>query len=199
MAPPAPEITRLLLDWNQGGDSALEKLVPLVHQELRQQVRRYLRNERRDQPLQTTELVNEAYLKLVDYEKVSWQDRAHFFAISAQVMRRILVDMARIRNTQKRGPEVVHISSDEAPAVFKSCSPDWIALDTALNALSAIDPRKTQVVEMRFFGGLTTEETAEVLGISTSPVELDWKFAKTWLRRELGSREAPLVARHRTG
>jgi RNA polymerase sigma-70 factor (ECF subfamily) len=192
MSSPSPEITRMLLDWNQGEDSALQKLVPIVHQELRQQARRYLRNERKGRPFQTTELVNEAYLKLIDYEKVRWQDRAHFFAISAQVMRRILVDMARTRNTQKRGPDAVHISSDQATVVFENRSPDWIALDTALNALSVIDPRKTQVVEMRFFGGLTTEETAEVLGISTSTVELDWKFAKTWLRRELsGSREAP--------
>lgn len=190
MDPPPAAITRLLLDWNQGENSALEQLVPIVYQELRKQAHRYLRNERSDRPFQTTELVNEAYLKLIDYEKVRWQDRAHFFAVCAQVMRRILVDMARTRKTQKRGPDVLHISSDEAPAVFANRSPDWIALDTALNALSAIDPRKTQVVEMRFFGGLTTEETAEVLGISTSTVELDWKFAKTWLRRELGSREA---------
>jgi RNA polymerase sigma factor (TIGR02999 family) len=186
---PDPEITRLLLAWNAGEASAMEQLTPLVHDELRRLARRYLRAERADHPFQTTELVNEAYLRLIDGSRVQWQDRAHFFAISAQVMRRILVDLARAGQKQKRGGGLaIHVSYEEALGVTTDRAPDWVALDDALNALSVLDPRKAQVVEMRFFGGLNVEETAEVLRVSVDTVNRDWRFAKTWLRREL-SRE----------
>jgi RNA polymerase sigma-70 factor (ECF subfamily) len=182
------EITRLLAAWGEGDKAALDALVPLVHQELRRLAQRYMRRERPGAPLQTTELVNEVYLKLVDCSRVRWQDRAHFFAISAQLMRRILVDLARSRNYAKRGGEAIRITFEkvlEAPEVY---APDWVALDDALNTLQALDARKCRMVELRFFGGLSVEETAEVLEVSHDTIHRDWRFAKTWLRRELTRR-----------
>jgi RNA polymerase sigma factor (TIGR02999 family) len=179
------EITRLLAAWGEGDQAALDGLVPLVHKELRRLAHRYMRQERPDAAFQTTELVNEVYLKLVDCSRVRWQDRAHFFAISAQLMRRILVDFARSRRYAKRGGEAIRVTFErvlEAPGV---CAPDWVALDDALHALEALDARKCRMVELRFFGGLSVEETAEVLQVSPDTIHRDWRFAKTWLRREL--------------
>jgi len=184
-SPPDPEITRLLLAWNAGERSAIDQLTPLVHEELRRLARRYLRGERADHPMQTTELVNEAYLKLIDCSRVKWQDRAHFFAISAQLMRRILVDIARSNGYQKRGGDVIHVAFEEALGTPNGRDPDWAALDDALNALQTIDARKAKVVELRFFGGLEVTEVAEVLQVSTETIQRDWRFAKTWLRRAL--------------
>jgi RNA polymerase sigma-70 factor (ECF subfamily) len=179
------EITRLLASWGEGDKSALDALAPLVHKELHRLAHRYMRRERPGAPLQTTELVNEVYLKLVDCSSVRWQDRAHFFAISAQLMRRILVDMARSRNYAKRGGEAIRVTFEKALEAPGSCAPDWVALDDALTALHALDARKCQMVELRFFGGLSVEETAEVLKVSPDTIHRDWRFAKTWLRREL--------------
>ena len=179
------KIMRLLEAWREGDNTALDALTPLVHKELRRMAHRCPRQERLDAALQTTELINEAYLKLVDCSRVRWQDRAHFFAISAQLMRRTLVDLARSRRYAKRGGEAIRVTFDEgldAPAVQ---TPDWIALDDALKALEAVEARKSQVVELRFFGGLSVEETAEVLQVSPDTVHRDWRFAKAWLRREL--------------
>jgi len=182
---PKEDVTQLLLAWSQGEHTALEKLTPLVYKELHRLARRYMGRERPDHTLQTTALVNEAYLKLVDCSRVHWQNRAHFLAISAQLMRRVLVDMARSRNYQKRGAGEEKVSLDEALAVSVERSTDVAALDDALNALAAIDPRKSQVVELRFFGGLSAEETAEVLKVSPDTVLRDWKLSKVWLLREM--------------
>lgn len=185
-APPPPQdVTQLLLAWSQGEQTALEKLVPLVYKELERLAHRYMRGERPDHTLQTTALVNEAYLRLIDSSKVHWQNRAHFLAISAQTMRRVLVDMARARHYQKRGGEAEKVSLDEALAVSQERRVDLVALDDALTALAAVDPRKGQVVELRFFGGLSAEETAEVLKVSADTVLRDWKLAKVWLLREM--------------
>ena len=183
---PVPQdITQLLLAWREGEAAALEKLVPVIYKELHRMAHRYMRGERPDHTLQTTALVNEAYLRLVDSSKVHWQNRAHFFAISAQAMRRVLVDMARARRFLKRGGEVEKVSLDEALAVSQVPGADLVALDDALKTLAEMDPRKSQVVELRFFGGLSTEETAEVLSVSTDIVLRDWKLAKVWLVREM--------------
>ncbi len=179
------EITRLLAAWGGGDKSALDALTPLVHNELHRLARRHMHRERPGTPLQTTELVNEVYLKLVDCSRVRWQDRAHFFAISAQLMRRILVDLARSRNYAKRGGEAIRVTFEKALEAPGAYAPDWIALDDALNALQALDARKCRMVELRFFGGLNVEETAEVLGVSPDTIHRDWRFVKTWLRREL--------------
>jgi RNA polymerase sigma factor (TIGR02999 family) len=179
------EVTQLLLAWNDGDESALEKLVPLVYEELRRLARRYMRRERPDHTLQTTALINEAYLQLVDIRNVHWQNRAHFFALCARLMRRILVDFARTRNYAKRGGGARPLSLDESPAVSPARSTDLVAVDEALNALTKIDDRKAQVVELRFFGGLTVEESAEVLKVSPETVRRDWRLAKVWLLREL--------------
>lgn len=179
------QITRLLEAWREGDNAALDALTPLVHKELRRLARRCLHQERRNAALQTTELVNEAYLKLVDCSRVRWQDRAHFFAISAQLMRRTLVDLARSRRYAKRGGEAIRVTFDEALEAQAVQTPDWIALDDALKALEAVEARKSRVVELRFFGGLSVEETAEVLQVSPDTVHRDWRFAKAWLRREL--------------
>jgi RNA polymerase sigma factor (TIGR02999 family) len=159
--------------------------MPVIYKELHRLAHRYMRGERPGHTLQTTALVNEAYLRLVDSSKVHWQNRAHFLAVSAQVMRRVLVDMARSRHYQKRGGEAEKVSLDEALAVSQERSVDLVALDDALNALAAVDPRKGQVVELRFFGGLSAEETAEVLRVSPDTVLRDWKLAKVWLLREM--------------
>jgi RNA polymerase sigma-70 factor, ECF subfamily len=186
--PTEDDVSTLLRAWSQGDQEALKKLTPIVYNELHRLARRYMKQERQGHSLQTTALVNEAYTRLVDYKRMQWQDRAHFFAVSAQVMRRILVDYAR-RHNWKRGAGVQHVSLDQAAAIGadeSTGSPlDFAALDDALNTLARIDPRKVQVVEMRFFGGLSVEETAEVLKISTVTVKRDWRAAKTWLYREL--------------
>src|SRR5271156_5345421 len=178
------DVSKLLLAWTGGEQSALDKLTPIVYQELHRLARRHMRRERPGHSLQTTALVNEAYLRLVDYKRMQWQNRAHFFAVSAQVMRRILVEHARRRNL-KRGGAVPHVSLDEAAQVGGGRPADLVALDDAMNSLARLDPRKVQVVEMRFFGGLSVEETAEVLKVSTVTVMRDWSTAKAWLYREL--------------
>ncbi len=179
------EISTLLRAWSGGDQGALDKLTPIVYRELHSLARRYMQRERAGHSLQTTALVNEAYLRLVDYSRMQWQDRAHFFAVSAQLMRRILVDHARRRNL-KRGGGVPHVSLDEAAMVGAGETADLVALDDAMNALARLDARKVQVVEMRFFGGLSVEETAEVLKVSAITVMRDWSTAKAWLYRELG-------------
>jgi RNA polymerase sigma factor (TIGR02999 family) len=178
------EVSRLLLAWSSGDQSALEKLTPIVYHELHRIAGQYMRRENAGHSLQTTALVNEAYVRLVDYKRMQWQNRAHFFAVSAQLMRRILVDHARRRNL-KRGRGVQHVSLEEASMVGDGRDADLVALDDAMNALARLDPRKVQVVEMRFFGGLSVEEIAEVLKISTVTVMRDWSTAKAWLYREL--------------
>ena len=183
---PSPHgVTELLLAWGQGDQSALDKLVPLVYDELYRLAKRYMARERTGHTLQTTALVNEAYLRLVDLKSVRWQNRAHFFAISAQVMRRILVDFARSRNYQKRGGGARLVSFDEALNISQQQDADLIALDDALNTLASVDERKSKVVELRFFGGLSVEETAHVLKVSEDTVMRDWKMAKVWLLREM--------------
>jgi RNA polymerase sigma factor (TIGR02999 family) len=181
----SPQITDLLLDWNAGDEDALQQLVPLVHDELRRLAHHYMAGERAHHPLQTTALVNEAYLRLVDSSRVRWQNRAHFFAVSAQLMRRILIDVARARQKLKRGGDAVHVSFNEALTVSHQPTPALIALDDALKTLATVDERKSKVVELRFFGGLSVEETAEVLKVSPLTVMRDWSLAKTWLFREL--------------
>ena len=186
MAEPATRgATKLLQAWGQGEDAALERLLPLVYQELRRIARRYMAGERAGHTLQTTALVNEAYLRLIDSRKVNWQSRAHFFAISAQLMRRILVDHARSRGYQKRGGGAQAVTLDEDLVVSPEKGRDVVALDDALKALAEVDPRKSRVVELRFFGGLSVEETAEVLKVSQDTVLRDWRLAKSWLRREM--------------
>jgi len=183
--PSTPEITQMLRAWTAGDQQALEKLTPLVHRELHRVARRYMAGERSGHTLQTTALVNEVYLRLVDCGQVNWHDRAHFFAVSAQLMRRILVDFARSRGYQKRGGNVPHISLDDAPPVCSEPDPNLLALDDALKALAELDRRKSRVVELRFFGGLNIEGTAEILGVSAVTVMRDWRLAKIWLLREL--------------
>jgi RNA polymerase sigma-70 factor (ECF subfamily) len=183
------DVSALLRAWSDGDQGALEKLTPIVYGELRRLASRYMKGERSGHSLQTTALVNEAYMRLVDYRRMQWQNRAHFFAVSAQLMRRILVDHAR-RHNLKRGGDVLHVSLDEAAAVGGDPETDLVALDRAMNSLARIDPRKVQVVEMRFFGGLNVEETAEVLKISPITVKRDWRAAKLWLYREMTG-EAP--------
>jgi RNA polymerase sigma factor (TIGR02999 family) len=178
------EVSTLLRAWSGGDQSALDRLTPIVYDGLRRLARRYMRRERPGHSLQTTALVNEAYMRLVDYERMQWQDRAHFFAVSAQVMRRILVEHAR-RHNLKRGGGLQHVSLDEAAVVGGDRPADLVALDDAMNALARLDARKAQVVEMRFFGGLSVGETAEVLKVSTVTVKRDWSTAKLWLYREL--------------
>lgn len=178
------DVTQLLRAWREGDKSALDKLTPLIYQDLRRLARRHFFAERADHTLQPTALVNEAYMRLVNYRRMQWQDRAHFFAVSAQLMRRILVEHARRRN-QKRGGGVRRISLEQAPEPSCDRSRDVIALDEALTELSRVDPRKAQVVELRYFGGLSVRETGEALGISAPTVMRDWSTAKAWLYREL--------------
>lgn len=185
-AEPAPGVTDFLVAWGQGDTAALDHLVPLVHGELRRLARREMRRERAGHTLQTTALVNEAYLRLVDLTRVRWQDRSHFFAMSARLMRRILVDHARARESRKRGGGARRISFDEALVVSEERGADLVALDDALQALAAFDERKSRVVELRFFGGLSVDETAEALHVSPETVMRDWRLAKVWLLRELG-------------
>ena len=179
------QVTQLLIDWSNGDKAAVDKLIPLVYDELRRLARYYMRRERAGATLQTTALVNEAYLRLVDQKKVQWQNRAHFFAIAAQLMRRILIDRARKRYNSKRGGDVRKVSLDQAAIVSTGRSSDLVALDEALTDLEAIDQRKSKVVELRFFGGLNIEETAEVMSISPATVQREWSMAKAWLYREI--------------
>jgi RNA polymerase sigma factor (TIGR02999 family) len=188
MPPPRENITELLLAWRKGDQAALDALIPLVYDELRRLARRALRRERPGHTLQTTALVNEVYLRLIDSSRVRWQNRAHFFAVSAQLMRRVLVDLARARRRAKRGGQARHVTLEEGLLVGEGLSTDVIALDEALSALSAVDPRASRVVELRFFGGLSVEETGAVLGVSPDTVMRDWKLAKVWLLRELSHR-----------
>lgn len=187
--PPPHEVTRLLLAWSDGDQAALEKLVPLVYDELHRLAGHYMSGERPGHTLQTTALVNEAYLRLVEWRQVRWQNRAHFFGVAAQVMRRVLVDFARARRSARRGGEVRRVTLAEAVVVSDERGADSIALDEALEALAAIDPRKSRVVELRYFGGLSVEETAEVLKVSPRTVMREWSFAQAWLHRELGGEE----------
>jgi RNA polymerase sigma factor (TIGR02999 family) len=186
MGSPVPQgMTGLLLAWSEGDESALQKLVPAVYQELRRLAHGYLRRERAGHTLQATALVHEAYQRLIDTPQVQWRGRAHFFAICAQLMRRVLVDYARSRHYLKRGGDICLVPLEEAGLASANRGKDLLAIDEALSALSAIDPRKGQVVELRFFGGLTAAETAEVLKVSPDTVLRDWKLAKAWLLREL--------------
>jgi RNA polymerase sigma-70 factor, ECF subfamily len=179
------EITQLLKAWGQGDEGALQRLMPLVHSELHRIAHCYMSRENPGHTLQTTALVNEVYLRLVDIAQVRWQDRAHFFAMSARMMRHILTDFARALTYQKRGGAALRVTFDEALAVSPRQDVEIVAIDEALLALAAIDARKSQVVELRFFGGLSVEETAEVLKISPKTVKRDWRFAKAWLHRAL--------------
>jgi len=178
------EVTQLLLAWSEGDQAALDQMLPLVYAELRRIAAHYMRHERPGHTLQTSALVNEVYLRLVS-ENVSWQSRAHFFGIAAQLMRQILVDHARTRTRLKRGGDQVRVSLAEAAETPVGKAADLIALDDALNTLAALDPQQSRIIELRFFGGLTTEETAEALGVSTATVERDWRVARAWLRAEL--------------
>jgi len=183
--PSVQEITHLLLAWGRGDEMALERLMPLVYEELRRVARHYMNHQRPGHTLQTTALVNEAYLRLIDSSQVQWQNRAHFFAVSAQLMRRILVDFARASGNLKRGGGARAVSLDAAMEVSSERGADLIALDDALNTLAAMNPRQSQVVELRYFGGLSEEETAEALKVSTRTVRRDWSLARAWLYREL--------------
>lgn len=182
--PDNAEVSRLLRAWGDGDRAALDRLTPIVYEELRRLARHYMRGERPGHSLQTTALVNEAYMRLIDYKSMQWQNRAHFFAVSSQLMRRILVDHAR-RHNLKRGGGVQHVSLEETAVLGDGRAADLVALDDAMNALAQLDPRKVQVIEMRFFGGLSVEETAEVLKVSPVTVMRDWSTAKAWLYREL--------------
>ena len=180
-----PEITQLLIAWNQGETAALERLTPLVYAELHRLAKRYMAGERSGHLLQTTALVNEAYLRLIDGENVQWQNRAHFFGLAAQLMRRILIDFARMRQREKRGGDPLRVSLSLAAEVPQERNADLVALDDALQALEKLDARQALVVELRFFAGLSLEETAEVLKVSVITVRRDWSSAEAWLYREL--------------
>ena len=187
--PPRQEVTQVLVDWNKGHGDAPDRLMPLVYEELRKLARNYLQRERSDHTLQATGLVHEAYLRLVDQSSMSWQNRAHFFAVAAQVMRRILVDYARSHRAAKRGGDREKIEFDEALAPSDEKAVDLIALDDALQDLGKFDPRQSRIVELRFFGGLTNEEIGEVLAVSPRTIKREWRLAKAWLRREIMGRE----------
>ena len=191
--PPSPtghQITQLLVRWREGDQRALDELMPLVYDELRRLAAHYMRGERPGHTLQTSALVNEAYLRLAGQEEIEWQSRAHFFAIAAQAMRRILVDHARRRGGQKRGGGAHKVALDEALIVSADRAAEVVALDDALARLAEVDPRKSRAVELRFFGGLSVEETAEVLNVSPGTVMREWTFTKAWLKREInGGRE----------
>jgi RNA polymerase sigma factor (TIGR02999 family) len=186
---PRADATDLLLAWSHGDESAFDRLVPLVHHELRLLARRYMRRERPDHTLQATALVNEAYLRLIDANRIEWQNRAHFLAVAAQTMRRILVEFARNRRRQKRGGDLTRVAID-AVEIAQEKGADLVALSDALSGLAVFDPRMSQVVELRFFGGLSVEETADVLNVSPETVMRDWKTAKAWLLRELSQQPA---------
>lgn len=179
------DVTGLLQAWREGDEEALQKLMPLVYEQLHAAARRYMAGERPGHTLQTTALIHETYLRLVDIRKVKWQDRAHFLAVCAQLMRRILIDFARSHGYQKRGGAAVHVNFDEALVVTSQPDANLVALDEALNRLAMMDERKSKVVELRFFGGLGVRETAEAMKVSPETVMRDWKMAKVWLLRDL--------------
>jgi RNA polymerase sigma factor (TIGR02999 family) len=182
---PKSEITGLLVDWSNGDQAALDKLLPLVEQELHRLAHSYMRRENLDHTLQTTALVNEAYLKLIDQNKTRWQNRAHFFAIAAKIMRRILLNYARDQRRQKRGGKAVQVSLSDVSILVTGRPEELISLDEALDSLAQLDERKSQVVELKFFGGLETDEIAEVLKVAPITVMRDWSFARAWLLREM--------------
>ena len=184
------EITELLISWSKGNEGALEQLIPLVYPELRRLARAYMKRENRGHTLQTSALINEAYLRLVDQKHINWNNRAHFFAVAAQIMRRILIDHARSYKYKKRGGGALRVSLDEV-AVLDDRAGDFIALDEALTKLAAIDIRKSQIVELRFFGGLTVEETAEVIKLAPITVMREWRAARAWLHREMVANTTP--------
>ena len=186
-----PSVTQLLLAWSNGDTEALEQLVPLVQAELRRIAKRYMRRERAGHLLQTSALVNEAYLRLIDWQNVQWESRAHFFGVAAQLMRRVLVDEARERNQLKRGGDALRVSLSEAEEESNERPMDLLALDDALKTLAKLDSRKSEVVVLRFFGGLSLDESAEFLKISRRTVAREWDFAKTWLFRELSKNPIP--------
>jgi RNA polymerase sigma-70 factor (ECF subfamily) len=179
------EVTQLLLAWRDGDKQALDKLIPIVYEELYRMAKLYMRQERPEHTLEPTALVNEVYLRLIDYKRMQWQDRAHFFAVVAQAMRRILVDHARSRKYAKRGGEARKVSLDEATLLTEALSADLIALDNALTELASVAPRKAHVVELKYFGGLSVEEIAEVIGVSAITVMREWKSAKVWLHHAI--------------
>ena len=179
------DVTGLLQAWGGGDEAALQKLVPLVYDQLRAAARRYMAGERPGHTLQTTALIHETYLRLVDVRRIKWQDRAHFFAVAARLMRHVLVDYARSRRSRKRGGDWRHVTFDEAHAPLLKPRVDLVALDEALNALKSIDERKSDVVELRYFGGLNVEQTAEVLKVSPETVKRDWRLAKVWLLKQM--------------
>jgi len=183
--PSTQSITQLLVAWNNGDHTALEQLAPLVHQELHRLAKRKMAGEGPGHILQTTALVNEAYLRLIDWQNVNWQNRAHFFGLAAKIMRHILVDFARARRRDKRGGDALQVSLSEAAAIAQEQSADLVALDDALQTLERLDPRQARVVELRFFAGLSLDETAEALKVSVATVRRDWKMAEAWLFREL--------------
>jgi RNA polymerase sigma factor (TIGR02999 family) len=185
MTPSPNEVTQLLVEWSNGNQAALEKLMPLVYEELRRLAHGYMGHERPGHTLQTSGLVNEAYLRLIDQSRVQWQNRSHFFGIAAQMMRRVLVDYARTRQYAKHGGGAHRVSFDDVKVFSPERGSDVIALDEALKELAAFDPRKSQIVELRFFGGMSIEEAAEVLGVSPGTVMRDWTMAKAWLRKAL--------------
>jgi RNA polymerase sigma factor (TIGR02999 family) len=189
MMPPSHEVTKLLKDWSAGDESALEKLMPLVYDELRQLAHQHMRREKRGHTLQTSALVNEAYLRLVDQSKIEWGSRGHFFGIAARLMRQILVDQARRRNFAKRGGGAIQVALNEATTVAQEQSANVMALDDALKNLEKTDQRKSRIVELRFFGGMSIEETATVLKVSPGTVMRDWTFARAWLRNQMSSAE----------
>jgi RNA polymerase sigma-70 factor, ECF subfamily len=189
--PPAEGVTQLLRAWSAGDETALEQLTPLVEAELRRVARGYMGRERKDHTLQATALVNEVFIRLTDARHLSWQNRAHFLGISARLMRRVLVDHARTRGYRKRGGEAERVPLDEALLVVPEPTVDVVALDRALEALAAVDARKSRVVELRFFGGLSVEETAEVLHVSADTIKRDWRLAKLWLLNELNGGSGP--------
>ena len=182
------QVTELLVAWSRGNQEALDQLIPLVHGELRRLARRHMARQRKGHTLQPSALVNEAYVRLVDLSRVRWQDRAHFFAMSSRLMRRILVDHARARQSLKRGAGAPHVSFDETLAIPVERAVDLVKLDDALQELAVVDTRKSEVIEMRFFGGLSVEETAEALKVSPDTVMRDWKLAKAWLLRQMRGR-----------
>jgi len=185
----SPQITKLLLQWREGKADALDELVPLVHDELRRIARNFMRRQNPGHTLQTTALVNEAFIRLVDSNRVNWQDRNHFFAISAQLMRRVLVDVARRKNSLKRGGERVQVTLDDKLNVSDEKETDIIALDEAMSLLAELNPRQSQIVELRYFGGLTEEQIADTLEISSRTVRRDWNLARAWLFRELNRKD----------
>jgi RNA polymerase sigma-70 factor (ECF subfamily) len=185
MAVTQPEITELLLKWSKGDSAALDQLIPMIYPELRRMARRFMGRENSHHTLQTSALINEAYLRLIDQQAVEWQDRAHFFAVAAQVMRHILIDHARRYRYAKRGAGVKHMALDDTTIAIQERAAEFVALDSALNGLSEIDPRKARIVELRFFGGLTVDETAEVMKLSPITIKREWRAARAWLFREI--------------